>query len=143
LRTFKHDKLTVLHSNQMIPSITVVPPVNPFYNPISSSSRSTRQNTLWVDSFTAPAYQSAGDTSKIRGNAPNCIKQLTLNTFGADTVQPEGSFAHSVANNIRFDEMDIMEQDGIGRQVRTVAEIIVSKGGALYSLPMRIEALEI
>lgn len=90
---------------------------------------------LWVEPHTLPKY---GDVSQIRGNAPEYIKQLNNNTFGAYAIGGADCFAHSIGKAINFVEIDLFERrDGnVGSEsleVKTVAELCVTKGSGSTS----------
>lgn len=79
---------------------------------------------FWVDPCTTPQY---GDVSRIRGNAPEYVKQLNNNTFGAYAVGEPECFAYSIGKSTKFVEIDVLERQG-SLEARTVAEVFVTKG---------------
>jgi acyl-coenzyme A thioesterase 13 len=82
----------------------------------------------WRDPSSFPKY---GDASRISGNAPEFVKQLTNNAFGAYGVGDEECFGHSVGRATKFITIDIADRKDGGRAVleaRIVAEVVVTKG---------------
>ncbi|TFK53235.1 hypothetical protein OE88DRAFT_1711899 [Heliocybe sulcata] len=107
--------------------------LTPAPTPCSSSTSKHRGSRLncsrgqvWVDPQSLPNY---GDASQIGGNAPECVKQLNNNTFGAYGLGDEGCFGYAVGKDLRFVEVSIdRRQDKGGRmEATTVAEVDVTK----------------
>ncbi|KAI0672566.1 hypothetical protein C8Q78DRAFT_971444 [Trametes maxima] len=73
--------------------------------PLFSSRLATAR--AWVDPESLPTYLNAAD---IAGNAPENVKQLTLNTLGAYGVGNSDCFAYTVGRRIRIVEMNIYKK---------------------------------
>lgn len=71
-----------------------------------------------------------GDVSSIRGNAPDYVKQLNLNTYISYGVGNEETFGYKVGKAVKFVDISIdRKQARKGRmQAATVAELVVTKG---------------
>ncbi|OBZ66404.1 hypothetical protein A0H81_13648 [Grifola frondosa] len=98
------------------------------YHVYSLQNMSTYESRLgtaksWVDPASLPKY---GDASEVAGNAPQHVKQLTINTLGAYGVGNKDCFAHTVGKHIKIVEINV-ERKGTKLEASTVSEVIVSK----------------
>ncbi|KZT22914.1 hypothetical protein NEOLEDRAFT_614749 [Neolentinus lepideus HHB14362 ss-1] len=100
-------------------------------SPTSTSARTGSRPSLprapvWVDPESLPKY---GDTSRIGGNAPEFVKQLNNNTFGAYGLGDKDCIAYTVGKDVRFVEVNVEPRSDRGGRMEamTVAEVDVTK----------------
>ncbi|EPQ51970.1 hypothetical protein GLOTRDRAFT_108013 [Gloeophyllum trabeum ATCC 11539] len=81
---------------------------------------------VWVNPESLPNY---GDASSIGGNAPEFVKQLNNNTFGAYGLGDQECFAYGVGKDLKFVEVDVERRPDKGGRMEatTVAELEVTK----------------
>jgi len=79
-------------------------------------------STAWVDPEQLPTV---GDAGSIVGNAPDHVKQVTLNTFHGYGVGPKDCFGASVGGKIKIVEVNL-ETRGNRQEASAVCEVTVT-----------------
>ncbi|OCH90811.1 hypothetical protein OBBRIDRAFT_834710 [Obba rivulosa] len=79
-------------------------------------------STAWVDPEQLPKV---GDATSIAGNAPEHIKQITLNTLHVYGIGPKDCFGASVGDKIRIVEVNI-DIEGKRQEASAVCEVRVT-----------------
>ena len=92
--------------------------------PVIDTPRPARK--AWVDPV---SLSNCGDASRIQGNVPPRVKQLTLNTFIAYGAGDEQCFGHHVAKAVQFVDVSVYDcKEKQGRmEAITIAEVVVDK----------------